>query len=164
MSTQFSSIARYFLVNKRTVRIFPMQTSPLTLLCSIITYISLCISLAKNWDLFLKTVTIFSLLFHHVLLTTTNDNFKMSNWFPETPGIQAFQRAQDALKLCLDQECFTHIATNSHIRISLRLTKLINLCFILQHQKLVQRQKLQAIVKQYQRLLAHTILQFAYIK
>jgi len=64
-----------------------MQTSPLTLLCSIITYISLCISLAKNWDLFLKTVTIFSLLFHHVLLTTTNDNFKMSNWFPETPGI-----------------------------------------------------------------------------
>ena len=72
--------------------------------------------------------------------------------------------AQDALKVYLDQECFTHIAIYSHIRISLRLTKLINLCLILQHQILFQRQKLQAIALGYQRLLAHTILQFANMK
>ena len=46
-------------------------------------HIRLCISLAKNRDLFLKTVSIVSLSFHLVIkgrysLTTTNYNFKTS--------------------------------------------------------------------------------------
>ena len=68
-STQFSSIARYFLVNKRTVRIctlFP-GVNLSTDITMFYYHIRLCISLANNWELFLKKVSVVSLSFHLVI-------------------------------------------------------------------------------------------------
>ena len=62
-------LSRCFLVNTRTVGMFTL--SPDANLSTDITrfyyHIRRCISMAKNWTLFLKTVSIVSLLFHLVI-------------------------------------------------------------------------------------------------